>query len=65
MESLTWGCTCVYLNLFFRVIQAHKEGANLKETGIKLGFLTAAEFDAWVKPEAMLHPTLFKPKPKL
>ena len=35
---------------------AHKEGGNLKETAIKLGYLTAEEFDAWVKPHEMLGP---------
>ncbi|XP_078504871.1 fumarate hydratase, mitochondrial isoform X1 [Lissotriton helveticus] len=35
---------------------AHKEGGTLKETAIKLGYLTAAQFDQWVKPEDMLGP---------
>lgn len=35
---------------------AHKEGGNLKETAIKLGYLTAEQFDEWVKPEDMLGP---------
>ena len=30
---------------------AHKNGTTLKETAIQLGYLTAEEFDAWVKPE--------------
>jgi fumarate hydratase, class II len=33
---------------------AHKTNSTLKETAIKLGYLTAAEFDAWVKPEDMV-----------
>ena len=33
---------------------AHKEGGTLKETAIKLGYLTAEEFDEWVKPEEMV-----------
>ncbi len=33
---------------------AHKNGSTLKETAISLGYLTAEEFDAWVKPEAMV-----------
>lgn len=33
---------------------AHKNGSTLKETAIALGYLTAAEFDAWVKPEEMV-----------
>ncbi len=32
---------------------AHKNGSTLKETAIELGYLTAEEFDAWVKPENM------------
>ncbi len=32
---------------------AHKNGTTLKEESINLGFLTAEEFDAWVKPEEM------------
>lgn len=34
--------------------KAHKEGTTLKEMAIKLGYLNAAEFDAWVKPENMV-----------
>ena len=33
---------------------AHKNGSTLKETAISLGYLTAEEFDAWVKPEEMV-----------
>ncbi|KAM9315851.1 fumarate hydratase, mitochondrial [Gastrophryne carolinensis] len=35
---------------------AHKDGATLKQTAIKLGILTADQFDQWVKPEDMLGP---------
>ncbi|GFV96200.1 fumarate hydratase, mitochondrial [Trichonephila clavipes] len=35
---------------------AHKEGGNLKETAIKLGYLTSEEFDKWVQPADMLGP---------
>lgn len=35
---------------------AHKEGSTLKETALKLGFLTEQQFDEWVKPEEMLGP---------
>ena len=35
---------------------AHKENATLRETAIKLGFLTGEEFDATVRPEEMTHP---------
>ncbi len=33
---------------------AHKNGSTLKETAISLGYLTAEEFDSWVKPEEMV-----------
>ena len=33
---------------------AHKNGTTLREEAINLGFLTAEEFDAWVKPEDMV-----------
>jgi fumarate hydratase class II len=32
---------------------AHKNNSTLKETAIALGYVTAEEFDAWVKPEDM------------
>jgi len=35
---------------------AHKNGSTLKATAIELGYLTAEQFDAWVKPEDMLGP---------
>ncbi|XP_013785297.1 fumarate hydratase, mitochondrial-like [Limulus polyphemus] len=35
---------------------AHKDGATLKETAIKLGLLTSEQFDQLVKPEEMLGP---------
>jgi len=37
--------------------KAHAEGTTLKEAGIALGFLTEQQFDDWVKPEDMVHPT--------
>jgi fumarate hydratase class II len=33
---------------------AHKNGSTLKETAIQLGYLTAEEFDEWVRPEEMV-----------
>ncbi len=33
---------------------AHKNGSTLKETAIALGYVTAEEFDGWVKPEEMV-----------
>jgi fumarate hydratase class II len=35
---------------------AHKENATLRETAIKLGYLTGEEFDATVRPEEMTRP---------
>lgn len=34
--------------------KAYKENTTLKEAGIALGYLTAEEFDAWVRPEDMI-----------
>ena len=33
---------------------AHKNGSTLKETAVALGYVTAEEFDEWVKPEEMV-----------
>ncbi len=35
---------------------AHKSGKTLKQTAIELGFLTAEQFDQWVRPEEMVGP---------
>lgn len=35
---------------------AHHAHISLREAAIKLGFVTAEEFDALVKPEDMTHP---------
>jgi fumarate hydratase class II len=35
---------------------AHQEGTTLKEAALKLGFLTAEQFDQWVRPEEMVGP---------
>lgn len=34
--------------------KAHKEGLTLRAAALALGYLTDAEFDAWVRPEAMV-----------
>ena len=34
--------------------KAYKEGSTLKAAGVKLGYLTEAEYDAWVRPEDMI-----------
>ena len=33
---------------------AHKNGTTLKEEAVRLGYVTASDFDAWVKPEEMV-----------
>ena len=35
---------------------AHKEGTTLKEAAVKLGYLSAEDFDKWVRPEDMVGP---------
>ena len=35
--------------------KAHKEDKTLKEVAIELGFLTAEQFDQWVRPESMTN----------
>jgi fumarate hydratase class II len=37
---------------------AHKKGITLKESALASGLLTEEQFDAWVKPEDMLGPSL-------
>jgi fumarate hydratase class II len=32
---------------------AHRNGTTLKEEAVRLGYVTAEDFDAWVKPEEM------------
>jgi len=36
--------------------KAHKENLTLKEAGVRLGILTAEQFDMWVRPEEMTRP---------
>jgi fumarate hydratase, class II len=35
---------------------AHREGTSLREAALKLGLVTAEDFDRWVRPEAMTRP---------
>jgi fumarate hydratase class II len=35
---------------------AHSDGCTLKQAAIALGFVTADEFDRWVRPADMVHP---------
>ncbi|MEZ4524975.1 MAG: hypothetical protein R2941_03535 [Desulfobacterales bacterium] len=38
--------------------EAHKNRASLKDTAVKLGYVTAEEFDRLVRPEEMVKPGL-------
>src|SRR5579859_6509324 len=37
-------------------LTAYREDISLGEAALKLGFLTAEEFDLWVRPQDMTHP---------
>jgi fumarate hydratase class II len=37
-------------------LTAYREGIGLREAALKLGFVTAEEFDRWVRPEEMTRP---------
>jgi len=37
-------------------LAAYEQDISLREAAIKLGFLTAEEFDLWVRPQDMTHP---------
>jgi fumarate hydratase class II len=37
-------------------LTAHRENLSLREAALRLGFVTAADFDRWVRPEAMTRP---------
>jgi fumarate hydratase, class II len=36
--------------------KAHHEGTTLREAALALGYVTAEDFDAWVRPESMVRP---------
>ncbi len=38
--------------------KAHQEGSSLREAALEIGFLTEQEFDKWVMPLEMTHPTV-------
>jgi Fumarase C C-terminus len=38
------------------LLQAYREDLSLKEAALKLGYLTAEQFDKWVRPEDMTDP---------
>jgi fumarate hydratase class II len=42
-------------------LKAWREGLSLRQAAIDLGVATAAQFDAWVRPEAMLAPAPRRP----
>ncbi len=37
-------------------LKANREELTLREAALALGFVTAEQFDAWVRPEQMTHP---------
>ncbi|MCC7059238.1 MAG: class II fumarate hydratase, partial [Burkholderiaceae bacterium] len=36
--------------------KAHREGSTLREAALALGYVDAAQFDAWVRPQDMTSP---------
>ncbi len=36
--------------------KAHRDGTTLREAALALGYVSADEFDAWVRPEDMTRP---------
>jgi len=36
--------------------KAHREGTGLREAALALGYVSAAQYDEWVRPEKMIHP---------
>ena len=44
--------------------KAYQEGTTLKEAAVKLGYVSAEQFDQWVRPEDMVgRPTSPQPSP--
>ena len=37
-------------------LAAYHDGTTLREAALKLGYVTAEQFDRWVNPEVMTHP---------
>ena len=37
--------------------RAHHDGSTLKQTAVSLGYVTAENFDRWVIPAEMVHPS--------
>src|SRR5208337_2610686 len=44
-------------------LKAYREDFTLREAALKLGLLTAEQFDEWVRPEDMTHPLVEPPPP--
>ena len=42
-------------------LTAYHEDISLRQAALKLGFVTGAEFDEWVRPEDMTHPLPERP----
>jgi fumarate hydratase class II len=36
--------------------KAHRDGSTLREAATALGYVSAQDFDRWVRPESMLGP---------
>ena len=36
--------------------KAHKDGTTLREAALALGYVSAEDFERWVRPEAMIGP---------
>jgi fumarate hydratase class II len=45
-----------YENAAKIALTAHREGSSLREAALKLGLVSAEDFDRWVRPEAMTRP---------
>lgn len=45
-----------------KVTHLNKEGTTLKESAVSSGYVTAEQFDEWVKAENMISPSVYKPK---
>jgi fumarate hydratase class II len=37
--------------------KAHREGSTLREAALALGYVSAADFERWVRADAMLGPS--------
>src|SRR6202008_4456995 len=37
-------------------LKAYREDLTLREAALRLGYVTAKQFDEWVRPEDMTHP---------